>query len=225
VESGDPNREQLLDPMMLNRAGTITGQRVLDVGCGEGRFSRLLAARGAHVTGLDPTLDLVDRARTLDPTGEYVQGVAEDLPFQENAFDLVCCYVVLIDVPDYRKAIAEMARVTRPGGRILVANINSYFTATDEKWNVDVVEQTVHLPIRDYFEERPNRVKWANIDVVNYHRPFSAYMDAFLSQSLRLTFFVEPMPGPEATAAAPNLAGGKIAPFFHVMEWQKDPGR
>ncbi|HXU22849.1 MAG TPA: methyltransferase domain-containing protein, partial [Tepidiformaceae bacterium] len=62
VDEGDLNRTYLLDPVMLELSGNVSGQLVLDVGCGEGRFSRLLQARGAHVVAIDPTPSLIREA-------------------------------------------------------------------------------------------------------------------------------------------------------------------
>ena len=91
--------------------------RALEVGCGEGRVSRDLAARGYRVTGLDAAPTLVRAAAELDPHGEYLVGHAEELPFPDQAFDLVVAYNALMDVADMPRTVSEVARVLRPGGR------------------------------------------------------------------------------------------------------------
>jgi ubiquinone/menaquinone biosynthesis C-methylase UbiE len=80
---------------------------VLDVGCGEGRFCRQLAALGAKTVGLDLVRELVREARARQPDGAFVEGSGEALPFRESCFDLVISYVTLVDIPDFRKAISE----------------------------------------------------------------------------------------------------------------------
>lgn len=92
--------------------------RTLEVGCGEGRVSRDLAARGHPVTGLDASPSLVRAAAELDPEGDYVVGRAEALPFADATFELVVAYNVLMDVEDMPRAVREAARVLVRGGRL-----------------------------------------------------------------------------------------------------------
>ena len=70
-----------------SRLGQLA-QRALDVGCGEGRFCRMLKRNGVDVTGIDPTPTLIARARACDADGSYVEGAAEHLPFDNETFDL-----------------------------------------------------------------------------------------------------------------------------------------
>ena len=92
------------------------GGRVLEIGCGEGRVTRDLTARGHSVTALDASPTLLDAARKRESAAEYVLGHAEALPFAAASFDLVVTYNVLMDVADMSAAVAEAARVLVPGG-------------------------------------------------------------------------------------------------------------
>jgi SAM-dependent methyltransferase len=94
----------------------IAAARVLEAGCGEGRVTRDLAARGHAVTALDASPTLVAAAAERDPAGSYAVGDVEALPFGDASFDLVVAYNVLMDVADMPRAIAEIGRVTAPGG-------------------------------------------------------------------------------------------------------------
>jgi ubiquinone/menaquinone biosynthesis C-methylase UbiE len=69
----------------------------LEVGAGEGRVSRDLAARGYGVTGLEASPTLVEAARAEHPDGDYVLGLAEELPFEDESFELVVAYNALMD--------------------------------------------------------------------------------------------------------------------------------
>jgi SAM-dependent methyltransferase len=94
------------------------GDATLEVGCGEGRVSRDLVARGHSVTGLDASPTLLRAAAEADPASRYVDGAAEALPFADGSFDLVVAYNSLMDVADMPAAVGEIGRVLAPGGRL-----------------------------------------------------------------------------------------------------------
>src|SRR5689334_20980747 len=125
-ERGDWGRQHVLDPVMLSRVSAGRFTNALDVGCGEGRFCRMLKAAGVAATGIDPTPALLETAQRRDPDGDYRSGRAEQLEFPDSNFDLVVSYITLVDIPDFRAAIREMARVLRPGGSLLIANLTGY---------------------------------------------------------------------------------------------------
>lgn len=221
IDRGDVNREAVLDPAILTLLGHVEGVRVLDVGCGEGRFCRILRQQGASVIGLDPTTPLLEEARRRDPDGTYVEGHAEKLPFENETFDVVISYVALIDVADYRQAIREMARVAKPGGRLVVANLNSFATSVPSGWVRDGEGNRLHFPVDNYSQERPEWVEWAGIRIINWHRPLSAYMSAYLECGLVLKSFQEPVPSPVALDKYPKAEDYFRVPYFNLMEWRK----
>ncbi|HET9674450.1 MAG TPA: class I SAM-dependent methyltransferase [Gaiellaceae bacterium] len=93
--------------------------RTLDVGCGEGRVTRDLRARGYDVVGLDASPTLLEAARTDDSVSEYVLGRAEALPFPDASFELVVAYNSLMDVDEMPAAVAEIGRVLVDGGTLV----------------------------------------------------------------------------------------------------------
>ena len=155
-ERGDWGRKHVLDPVMLERASARRFERALDVGCGEGRFCRMLRARSIPVVGIDPTEALLTVARSRDPGGDYQVARAERLPFADASFDLVVSYLTLIDIPDFRQGLAEMARVLAPGGILLIANLNSFITSQLSGWIKDEHGNDLHYPVDRYLENFPN---------------------------------------------------------------------
>ncbi len=220
-EGGDWGRRFVLDGPMLARVAAAAPARALDVGCGEGRFCRMLRDAGVSAVGIDPTVALIEHARRLDPSGDYRLGAAQALDFEDAAFDLVVSYLSLIDIPDLAPAIAEMVRVLRPGGRLLIANLTSFNTAALELGWIEGPGGRPVYALDAYLDERAVWCSWRGIRVQNWHRPLGAYMGLLLDQGLTLTHFSEPEP---QGADAHETERYRRAPWFMMMEWRKPKG-
>jgi SAM-dependent methyltransferase len=105
---------------VLERLHPLRGIRLLDAGCGAGLFAELAARAGADVTGLDAAPGLVEYARRRRPAARYVVDDLEHMPFADGAFDVVTAFNSVLYAADPRRALAEIARVTAPSGRVVV---------------------------------------------------------------------------------------------------------
>lgn len=221
VDEGDVNRTHLLDPIMLELCGDVKDKQVLDIGCGEGRFCRMLNERDAHTVGVDCTAALIEEARRRDAVASYLIADATILPFPDSSFDLCISYIALVDIQDYRRAIAEMMRVLKPGGRVVFANLQPYATANMQGWAKDAEGKKLYFPIDNYTSERTLVGKWRGIEVAQYHRPLRAIMQAFIEVGFVLSHYHEPVATAEAIREHPILADDLRVPCFVVMEWSK----
>ncbi len=111
--------------LALAHLGDGPWETALDVATGAGHMALRLAARARRVIGLDPVPAMLDEARRGAAAGEggnveWVEGWAEELPFANGSFDLVTCRIAAHHFSDARRAVREMARVLRRGGRALV---------------------------------------------------------------------------------------------------------
>lgn len=210
---GDFSRRHVLDAPMLARIRGGNFATALDLGCGEGRFCRMMQAEGIATTGIDPTRTLLDEARRLDPNGRYLRAQAESLPFPAASFDLVVSYLTFIDIDGIKAAIAECARVLRPGGSFLIANLNSFATAGS--WSDATPPQ---FTIDNYLDDSASWQEWRGIRIRNWHRPLSRYMQMLLATGLVLTHYDEPQPAP---ADHPRAAKYRRVPWHCLMEWRK----
>ncbi len=106
----------------------MAGLEVLDIGCGDGLLAAELAAVAARVTGIDPDAAMLRAAaeRTAGQDIRFVQGRIEALPFPDASFDLVTAVTVLCFVKDEVTAWHEMARVLRPGGRLVIGELGRW---------------------------------------------------------------------------------------------------
>jgi SAM-dependent methyltransferase len=96
----------------------VPGRRTLEIGCGEGRVARDLAARGHSVVAVEPAEGLARHARDADPRGLYARAGGARLPFRDASFDTVVAYNVLQVVDDMAGTVREAARVLAPGGAL-----------------------------------------------------------------------------------------------------------
>ncbi len=115
---------------ILDLMGNLAGARVLDVGCGDGLLACVAAARGAAVTGIDPDPAMLAAARRraagagLELNLRY--GTITHLPFPDGSFDIVTAITVLCFVPEAGAAFREMARMLRPGGRLVLGELGRW---------------------------------------------------------------------------------------------------
>lgn len=211
---GDPFG--ILTPL-LAQLGDVTGQDVLDAGCGEGYLSRILAARGARVTGVDLSPRLVELAGQKASPGpiEYRVGdLSVPHPELEGHFNAVASFFVLNDVEDHRGFAETLARSLRPGGRAGLGFNNPY----------DYVMRKGHGSA--YFTTggaHPCGLSSVGVPVFFYHRTLPQYLDAFLDAGLCLTKIVDvDHPAMAARrASGEEIPLGEQLPRFMVLAFSK----
>jgi 2-polyprenyl-3-methyl-5-hydroxy-6-metoxy-1,4-benzoquinol methylase len=109
---------------MLDLLGDFPGREVLDAGCGEGFLARVLAAHGAHVTGIDVSPRLIAMAREKDPhhtIAYHVADLSRPIPASTGHFDRIGSHLALNDVANHRGFAATLASLARPGARVVLA--------------------------------------------------------------------------------------------------------
>jgi len=122
--------DELENQLIFEFLGPVDEKRVLDVGCGDGLIASELARRGAHVVGLDADFTMVAAARSRAERESVqlrvIEGRAEMLPFDDAVFDYILAVAVLCFVPDAGRAVAEIARVLKPGGRLVLGELGRW---------------------------------------------------------------------------------------------------
>ncbi|MFD4998675.1 class I SAM-dependent methyltransferase [Streptomyces buecherae] len=198
-------------PAMLVLAGDVAGRRVLDAGCGSGALFAALRDRGAIVSGFDTSAGMLELARQRlgDGADLQVAGLGGPLPYADDAFDDVVASLVLHYLEDWGPALAELRRVLRPGGRLIVS--------VDHPFAVTLIHREAGREgEHNYFDTGSWTVKWTvggqSAPVSRWHRPLHAMIEAFIGAGFRITVISEPEPDPaarelfpEAIAATPRF--------------------
>ena len=199
--------------VLLDLLGDVAGLAALDAGCGSGFLARILAARGASVTGIDLSPRLIAKARERDSDGAIdfrVADLSQPLPDLAGRFDCIGSYLALNDVADYVGFAESLAALARPGGRLAVALNNHY-----------------SLPVRghltDYFASGSRGVYGGMSAALGgelryYQRTMGDYMDAFLGVGWRLVRLVDV---PAAPRDDLRLPPGSRFPLFTVLAFDK----
>lgn len=200
--------------VLFDLVGDVAGQRVCDLGCGQGTIARGLAKRGARVTGIDLSLRLLELARGYErrePLGvSYLHGDAQHLEAVRDAcFEGVTCNLALMDIPDLGRTLQTVARLLGPGGWFVFSIVHPCFQTPRSTW-IQREDGTTARVVSGYFDEgfwrsdNPNGVRGK---VGAYHRTLSTYLNALASAGLALEKAVEP---PEV---------GTTHPGNHEVPW------
>ncbi|GAA5144962.1 class I SAM-dependent methyltransferase [Nocardioides marinquilinus] len=202
-------------PAMLDLAGDVAGRRVLDVGCGTGPLSLALRERGASVAGFDRSAAMVDLARRRlgDGADLRVADLAAPLPYADDSFDDAVASLVLHYLEDWAGPLAELRRVLRPGGRLLVS--------TNHPAAYPIV-----YPEADYFAvtrySEDHTFDGRPVVLTFWHRPLHAMSGAFADAGFRTLRIAEPPPALDTPAARlpPGLppSGRFMCFLFWVLE-------
>ncbi len=122
--------ERLERTLILELAGGVAGLSVLDIGCGDGDLALDLWRRGARVTGIDASPEMIEAARERARTGgadiDFKVAAAEHLPFASERFDIVAANTILCFVEDAAPVFRQIARVLRPGGRLIIGELGKW---------------------------------------------------------------------------------------------------
>jgi len=202
------------------------GRRTLDLGCGEGRLSRDLAALGHRVVGVDGSPTMVEAARAADPAIEVHRADAAALPFPDGAFDCVVAFMSLQDVDDLRGAVREAARVLEPGGVLCVAIVHPLNSAGEfagEESDSPFVVGGSYLEHSAYTDtvERDGLA----LTVVSEHRPIEAYVGALVDSGFVVDRLRESTMPSEAAETDRARRWLRVPLFLHLRALRASPSR
>lgn len=231
VDHADSNdyRNFFLIPNTFALLGEVAGKKILDVGCGEGGYTRMLARKGADVTGIDGSARLIDiakqRAEKENLAISYEVRNASSLHgVRDESFDVALAAMSLMDVEDYKSTVAEIYRVLKKGGELLMSITHPCFTGRDSRWRRNEDGVIDHYAVDNYM----NREAWEEFvtdkftrPVLFRHMPLEDFMSGLIESGFRLSLFKEPAPTPEQIKESERLKRLNRIPLFLFMKWEK----
>ncbi len=236
VETGkDYSRDRVHGPALLRVLGPVRRLRVLDVGCGQGYFTRKLARRGARVVGIDWSRAMIGRAQRLEkkhPLGiEYRRLDAREVgtTWLPESFDRIVGCMSFMDTPGVKRLLQAAHGLLRPRGRLVFSITHPINSAPVSRWVSPHVGAHGARILDRYFDEGPVMLTW---DMKRLRRSFAApYWHLTLSSWFRnlhaAGFTVVDLREPRSTAhqalTEPGLEGPRRIPFWLVFGCEKRP--
>lgn len=231
----DIYRDFVNTPAFLAMLPEVRGLRGLDLGCGEGHNTRLLAQRGAKMTGVDVAPTFIQHAcatEEQEPLGiAYYAASATALPFADAAFDFVTAFMSLMDMADSESAVAEAHRALKPRGFFQFSIIHPCFNTPRFKSVRDEHGNKVAVECGDYFSPADGKVEeWLfsaapaeakqglpKFRVPRFFRTLSGWLNLLLDKGFLLERFEEPFANDDAVRRCPHVADTRIVAYFlHV---------
>ena len=218
----DPEYVEQIIPLAVEE---LAGhQYVLDLGCGDGQIARALAENGAEVLGVDPTQLHIDIATQRGGGPQYALGGATDIPAPDNSFDAVVACLVFEHIDQLEEAMAEVARVLKPGGQFSFFLNHPLLQTPGSGW----IDDHIIDPPEQYWRIGPYLVETETIEEVEkdvfirfVHRPLSRYINALIANGLSIERMVEPSPPPGFLARAPEYALAHTVPRLLYLRSSK----
>jgi SAM-dependent methyltransferase len=234
----DACREYYNNPAFLEFIGEVSSKIVLDAGCGEGYNTRILARRGAKMTGIDISTRMIELARReekRDPAGiRYEVASFTNLSmFADSTFDIAVSFMALMDGPDFPSAVGELYRVLKPGGALAFSLTHPCFITKGLAWIRDDSGRETGLTVAHYFDNQAWVERWkfarvpespevAPFAVPRFDRTLAHYINSLIDSGFALARIEEPRPSAQACEEHPWLRRWREhAPLFFYVRAQK----
>ncbi len=234
----DIHRDYVNTPAFLATLPDVSGLSGLDIGCGEGHNTRLIAGRGARMTALDISRIFVNHAlqsEKEEPLGiRYLMASGVELPFLDESFDFVTAIMSLMDMPEHEKAVREAHRVLKPGGFLQFSITHPCFQTPGWEWLLDESGKRVAMVCRNYFDPPDDEIEeWIfgaaaqqglrKFRIPIFRRTLSSWLNLLIDTGFALERLDEPHADAETIKQCPYVADSRIIAYFLIARCRKLP--
>jgi SAM-dependent methyltransferase len=222
-----PHRLHFIMPFTFKQLGNVSGKNILDLGCGEGGYSRELARKGASVTGVDCAENAIRYCVSYAEREQlkiiyHVRNSGDLYGIGDDTFDIVLASMMLMDCEDFEGTINEIVRVLKPSGKLFASVCHPCFHYSggigrqDKGLDKKIVVSNYYHPAE---WEAP--LSSGSVNVVWRHRTIEDYVKTFLKCGLTITDLHEPIPTDEQAAIDINIKWMQKIPIFLFWELRK----
>jgi ubiquinone/menaquinone biosynthesis C-methylase UbiE len=228
----DVYRDYLNTPAFFDMLPNVAGLAGLDIGCGEGHNTRLLAKCGARVTAIDIAETFIANARQAEAREpldiDYRVASAVDLPFADANFDFITAFMSFMDIPQTDRVLAEAYRVLKPCGFLQFSISHPCFDTPHRRNLHDAHGLTYALEVGDYFRNLDGEVEeWLfgaaplhakqglqKFKTPRFTRTISQWLNLLINTGFLLERVAEPRPGDETVRACPDMQDAQVVAYF-----------
>lgn len=228
----DVYRDAINTPAFLELLPEIQGKRGLDVGCGEGHNTRVLAERGAQMCAVDiaPTfIRFAQQSECERPRGiRYAVASALELPFVSVQFDFITAFMSLMDVPGHAALLTELSRVLRPGGFLQFSILHPCFFPPHRRLVRGDDGEPYAVEVGRYFDRIDGEIeRWLfsgapaeakadlrPFEIPMFHRTLAEWLNAIVDAGFVLERVTEPRADEETAKRVPKVADTRIVSYF-----------
>ncbi len=188
---GDNRYSNFCRAYAQERFGLLQGLTILDAGCGDGEYTEMFRAKGAHAYGCDGSTAVIDIAKRRNPQCHFdVVDLSKGLPYGDCLFDFVFCNLVLMDIEPISDTVKELYRVLKSSGKLHFSIVHPAFYMAE--WARDDEGRIVSKNVTNYIKRTESTQLWGTQQVIHYHRPISYYYNLFADAGFRLISMDEP---------------------------------
>jgi ubiquinone/menaquinone biosynthesis C-methylase UbiE len=228
----DIYRDYFNTPAFMRLLPAVEGRSGLDIGCGDGHNTRLLAESGARMVAIDIADLFIAHAMRVEaqaPLGiDYRVASAVELPFADAAFDFATGFMSFMDVPETDRVLAEAYRVLKPGGFLQFSITHPCFDTPHRRNLRDATGKTYAIEVGDYFRNlegeidewlfkaAPPQIKQGlpKFKIPRFTRTFSQWLNRLIDTGFLLERVEEPRPDDETVRACPELQDAQVVAYF-----------
>lgn len=198
IEGGDTYQAQVIAPNLLRMMAIKKGEQVLDLACGQGYFSRLIKEKGAEVTGVDLSAELIARAKEKSNNISYVLAPADNTNLKKEYFDTVVTVLAFENIKNIDGVMNEINRVLKKGGTFFLVLLHPAFRIPQySDWGFDAKKELQYRRVDKYLSEvkidielNPHKGS-KKVVSMTFHRSLQWYMKSFKKNGFAITAIEE----------------------------------